>query len=115
MYGAAEMPTDSYPARTKRNALESDGTIWFGDTDSPGGRVTLATCRAGERPYLVVADGVRPSAVVAWLRARPHVRTVNVAGNRESTSPGIGARVERFMADVFRQLGHEPAPPESSV
>ena len=29
-----------------------------------------------------------------------------MAGNRESKALGIGARVERFLAEVFRQLGH---------
>jgi len=29
---------------------------------------------------------------------------LNVAGNRESTSPGIGARVEAFMLVVFGRL-----------
>jgi hypothetical protein len=32
---------------------------------------------------------------------------VNAAGNRESTSLGIGARVERFLGAVFRQLAAE--------
>jgi hypothetical protein len=32
------------------------------------------------------------------------VRVLNVAGNRESVSPRIGARVERFMGAVFRRL-----------
>jgi len=34
------------------------------------------------------------------------IRVLNVAGNRESKAMGIGARVERFLAEVFRQLGH---------
>jgi len=34
---------------------------------------------------------------------------LNVAGNRESEAPSIGDRVERFLADVFRRLGHGPA------
>jgi hypothetical protein len=46
--------------------------------------------------------------VVAWIVAH-EVRMLNVAGNRESEAPGIGARVERFLADVFRRLGHGPA------
>jgi hypothetical protein len=45
----------------------------------------------------------RPSEVVAWI-AENGVRVLNVAGNRESLSPGIGDRVERFMARVFRRL-----------
>jgi hypothetical protein len=29
---------------------------------------------------------------------------LNVAGNRESALEGIGGKVERFLADVFRRL-----------
>jgi hypothetical protein len=29
---------------------------------------------------------------------------LNIAGNRESLMPGIGARAERFLAEVYRQL-----------
>ena len=36
------------------------------------------------------------------------VRILNVAGNRESEAPSIGDRVERFLADMFRRLGHRP-------
>ena len=32
LYGAKTLPTDSYRARTFRNAQESDGTIWFDTT-----------------------------------------------------------------------------------
>ncbi|MBV8078038.1 MAG: hypothetical protein JO284_16645 [Planctomycetaceae bacterium] len=36
------------------------------------------------------------------------IRILNVAGHRESKAPGIGARVERFLADGLRRLGHNP-------
>jgi putative molybdenum carrier protein len=48
LYGAHELGTDSYPARTDANVHDSDGTLWFGHTDSPGGRQTLQACRAGD-------------------------------------------------------------------
>jgi hypothetical protein len=41
--------------------------------------------------------------VASWIVAE-EVRTLNVAGNRESTEPGIGDRVERFLVAAFRQL-----------
>jgi hypothetical protein len=41
--------------------------------------------------------------VPEWV-AEKGVRGLNVAGNRESKAPGIGDRVERFLAEVFRQL-----------
>jgi hypothetical protein len=55
---------------------------------------------------------VRPGSVITsrvvadWIRDC-NVRVLNVAGNRESRDPGIGERVERFLASVFRRLGFE--------
>jgi len=113
LFGAAEMPTADYPARTRRNAEVADVTLWFGATSSPGARTTLAACRQLGRPYLHIEPGqaIRPSVVAACLKER-RPRIVNIAGNRESGSPGIGNRVERFLRTVFEQLGHAAVPSE---
>jgi hypothetical protein len=82
--------------------------IWFGDVTSPGGRLTLKWCHlAGRLSLAVAADGfTRPSRVARFLGQYPHVKVVMVTGNRGSKAPGIGARVERFLCDVFARLGH---------
>ena len=104
LYGAVEMPTADYAERTRANAGDSGGTIWFGDASSPGGRTTLRACHDLGLPVFVVIDGLtRPSDVAAWIEGE-EVRVLNGAGNRESKSPGIGDRVERFMLAVFRKL-----------
>jgi hypothetical protein len=55
-----------------------------------------------------VQDGLtKPSHVVAFLREFKHVKPLMIGGNRESKSPGIGDRVERFLAVVFRRLAEE--------
>ena len=58
------------------------------------------------RPYLIIEPGrdVKPSAVAAWLRSRPGLAVLNIAGNRASSAPGIGERTERFLIEVFRRL-----------
>jgi Circularly permutated YpsA SLOG family len=50
---------------------------------------------------------IHPSQVAAWLD-QSHIRILNIAGNRESIAPGIGQSVERFLTQLFRQLGHMP-------
>ena len=108
MYGAVELPSDSYRERTRANVRDSDGTLWMGDYHSPGGRATLDACRLQGKPYLIAYAGVTtPGEVRGWI-VEKGVCTLNVAGNRESTSPGIGGRVERFLGAVLRQLGHRP-------
>jgi hypothetical protein len=62
-----------------------------------------ATELAGGYPDRTRANA-RDSDVADWIRAE-EVRVLNVAGNRESSNPGIGARVERFLVAVFRRLG----------
>jgi Circularly permutated YpsA SLOG family len=80
--------------------------LLFGDRTSPGARGLITDCERLGRPLVWVETGrTRPSHVADFLRSSPHFRTVMVAGNRESRAPGIGARVERFLCDVFRRLG----------
>ena len=35
-YGAREMPTDHYRARTDQNVRDAGMVLWFGSTDTPG-------------------------------------------------------------------------------
>lgn len=104
MYGATEHPIQAYPPRTEANARDSDGTIWFGVGDSRGFGCTMNACRKAGKPTFIVQTGrTTPRDAAEWIRANG-IAVLNVAGNRESSSPGIGDRVERFLAAVFRIL-----------
>jgi hypothetical protein len=108
LYGMAECETPGYPARTEANVRESDATLWFGSTESNGAKTTLRAIAGMGRPHLIVkpGDGIKPSDVAEWIASRPtQIKTMNIAGNRESVAPGIEERVERFLAEVFRRLG----------
>jgi hypothetical protein len=107
-FGAREMPTDHLEARTEQNVRDSDATLWFGETTTSGAHATIAACQRWAKPCLPIYPSAefQPSHAAAWI-ADNHVRTLNVAGNRESDEPGIGARVERFLAEVLRELGHK--------
>jgi hypothetical protein len=96
-----------YVARTRWNAREADATVWFGRGDSKGFAATDRETHAAGRPLLaIVTRAITPERAVTWLEGF-QVRTLNVAGNRESKSPGIGARVEAYLAEVFRLLREE--------
>jgi hypothetical protein len=91
-----------------QTGADSDGTLWFGDWMSPGGKTTLDACRLQGKPFLIVYHGAtKPSQARDWI-VEKGIRVLNVAGNRESKAPGIGDRVERFLGQMFRQLGHRP-------
>jgi hypothetical protein len=47
---------------------------------------------------------VLASDVVDWLRRNPQIKRLSNAGDRQSTNPGIGERVERFPKVVFERL-----------
>lgn len=114
-YDLTEGPHTSYAPRTEWNVRNSTGTIWFGDAGSPGGRLTLDTCARLHRPYVTVepmggSDRTNPldfsAAITVQIRAwiiKHQITTLNGAGNRERTNPGIGARVEAIMREVLRR------------
>jgi len=54
LYGAQEMPSDSYPQRTEQNVRDSDGTLWFGTNDIPGAKTTLNACEDMGKPLMLV-------------------------------------------------------------
>lgn len=87
IYGLVEGRPDphTYPRRTRQNVKDSDGTVWFGYVNSPGGRVTKSAARTYAKPFLV---NPTPSDLLEWLIEK-QIRVLNVAGNRERTNPGI--------------------------
>jgi Circularly permutated YpsA SLOG family len=100
LYGAAETSSASYPPRARMNVQAGDGTLWLGNVGSLGARATLAACRKAGKPWLEVVPGsTDPSTVAAWV-VDQGIRVLNVAGNRESSSSGIGEQAERFMIGV---------------
>jgi hypothetical protein len=107
LYGASEHESPEYPARTEANVLAADATLWIGGGDSAGFDCTIGACRRHARPYLIADLDRDPHDVAAWIVASG-LRTINVAGNRESTSSGIGERAERHLVDVLRRLVLEP-------
>jgi hypothetical protein len=108
-FSLREHPEPGYPPRTRANVRDTDATLLVGDRSSPGSLCTLAACRELGRHFRVVGwtpdRGPEPSpaaveAVRAWLVANG-VRRLNVAGNRESRAPGIGAATEALIRAVL--------------
>jgi hypothetical protein len=108
-YGATEMPTENYTARTEQNVQDSDGTLWFGETTTSGAQATVGAGRKFRKPLMLVypAASVEPAHVISWIVTNK-IGVLNVAGNRESDEPGIGGAVEAFLNRILGQLGHEP-------
>ena len=108
-YGAKSHGSASYRDRTISNIGLADATILFGDTGSPGSRLLIREATDVNHPFFSVKGPECPppgytfSRILRWTG----IKTLNVAGNRESSSPGIGAWVEEYLCEVFRLLGHK--------
>ena len=103
-FGLREHASEDYPARTRANVESADCTLILSDEMDGGSQLTAELCVRLKKPFLpvsrhqIVAD--ETEMVVGWLAAVPH-DIVNVAGNRESKSPGIEAEAETFLRRVF--------------
>lgn len=78
---------DPYYQRTIDNAQEADGTIWFGNPNSPGGKLTLGSIAQKGKPAPLI-NPKTPEQILKWLNEN-NIQTLNIAGNREHTNPGI--------------------------
>ena len=92
-----------YPKRTRKNVADSDGTLWVGNVTSRGALLTLGTCHKADKPHIV-----NPTApeLRAWLLSH-EIATLNVAGNRERTNPGISARTALLIQNAVTPQGME--------
>jgi hypothetical protein len=103
-YQLRETESADYDERTRRNVLDSDGTLILHRGPLIGGtqltrQFAVETCK----PWLCVdlSHDPDPAIVRRWL-AEHHVATLNVAGPRESTAPGIHAEARRFLLELCR-------------
>ena len=93
-YRLKETDSSEYAVRTDRNVVDSDATLILTHGPLSGGtKLTAARARFHGRPLLVVdLDEDSDTAesleqVTGWL-GENSVKVLNVAGPRESTSPG---------------------------
>jgi hypothetical protein len=89
-YDLQETRSARYHVRTRRNVLESDGTLILYRGEMTGGtELTLDFARKQNRPHLAVElSQVDASRIRRWL-VENRIETLNVAGPRESTAPGV--------------------------
>lgn len=114
-YGLIEWSEPGYDLRTKANLVNSDGTILIGKPDSPGSRLVMRLCSYDslKRPLFCInplvmehigSDPAYRAYYLNWVRnwIKGHgIRTLNVAGNRESIFPGVGEWTYSFITDLL--------------
>ena len=107
-FGLTECEEDGYPARTRQNIALSDGTLLIGPYESGGSKLTCDIAIQTSKPLFHVEyppdnddDKRRISEFRQWLEHHD-IRTLNVAGNRESQSPGIAEFTRNFLLHALQ-------------
>ena len=108
-FGAEQHESPDPADRTVANVHDSDATLVFApERPGAGTMLTIEACRETGAPCLVVhtdeLDSEKTLARIADQILALRIRTLNVAGDRESTLPGIGATVEDFLTRLFHRL-----------
>jgi hypothetical protein len=97
-YRLTEMPTDSYQKRTELNVIGSDGTLIFSHGKLTGGSAyTRTMAKRHNKPHLHIdlneTDIFQASLLMLEWIDEQEIKTINVAGPRESKDPKIYERV----------------------
>jgi len=102
-YPLLETPKRHYAQRTEWNVRDADATLILCHGTPRGGtaRTVIFAERLG-RPCLIVdLDKMRDvPAILGWIGAQ-HIRTLNIAGPRESQSPGIYVEACALLRELF--------------
>lgn len=111
-YELAETGSTDYTIRTEQNVVDSDATLILYEGKLRGGTLlTRRLCRRWRKPVCLVrldqshAEMAGELASVRrWMSAETP-ETLNVAGPRESSSPGIHDRAFQFLLRLLEPGG----------
>jgi len=97
-FGLTECEQEGFPERTRRNVDNSSGTLLVGPYEMGGSRLTFEVATELKKPLFLAEFGNTPNVEEfrRWLE-RNKIQVLNVAGNRESQSPGIEEFTRQFL------------------
>ena len=103
-YGMKEHEYRNYAYRTFDNVKTSDGTVRFASNFfSPGEICTMKAIKKLEKPFIDIEISLEKFPIEKfkqWLNDK-QIKILNVAGNSESTSPGIKDFVIQFLVKAL--------------
>ena len=111
-YGLQETPAPAYVQRTEWNVRDAEATlILIHGTPTGGTAYTIAVAGQLHKPLLVIdVHGKKTeNAIHRWLTTG-HYGVLNIAGPRESTSPGIYKKAAEILKGVFSMLNQTSCP-----
>jgi len=110
-FGLVECADPGYDVRTRKNVVDSDGTLLLGSYASGGSAMTAKIANEAGKPFFHVpyprADSDKDLAIAGaefrqWL-AEFQIHILNVAGNRESQNPGLQEFTKEFLVSALRK------------
>ena len=105
-YALTESKSDKYPERTQLNVKTGDGTlILIAGQPDRGTQLTIDLCKRHNKPFMVIDlnDEKDRVDIKSWIE-KNKIGTMNIAGNRESISPGIYEKAYRFILSAFKDF-----------
>jgi len=108
-YELTETTAREYWVRTEQNVIDSDGTlILYRDQLRGGTQFTRRMAKKHRKPlYLLDLTAVHDFADVRHWIAREQIATLNCAGPRESSAPGIEAQACQVLTHILTPDGKE--------
>jgi hypothetical protein len=102
-YPLRETWSAEYDVRTEYNVRDSSATlIIYRSMMSKGSLLTKKFCLQYQKPFLEIDLGrdYRPEEIAHWLDDK-RIETLNIAGPRESQSPGIYIATMELLNSVY--------------
>lgn len=113
-FGLIAHPSPNYHDRTKENVEKADATLVFAtNASSAGTKLTVELCEQLKKPWALL-DPYSTTVVQTASAFIDQVKTtvLNIAGHRESVSPGIAKQVAFTVAAIFSTLPEQPQHPK---
>jgi len=106
-YNLKETPLSTYEERTELNVKDSDATVIFSILPSlkKGSMWTLSCAKKYKKPWIHlllsnINDPVICSQLFLFLQ-KHNVKSLNIAGSRESEEPGAGNIVKQLLCKMY--------------
>jgi len=95
-FGLEESQSKDYAIRTEQNVIDADATVIFAeDLESNGTKLTIELAKKHNKSIVI-----NPTIEKLKEFAKDK-KILNIAGNRESVSPGIQAKVAKIIKTAF--------------
>lgn len=100
-----EDDSPNYAPRTRKNVLDSDGTLAiYHYGESPGTALTKRICKEEGKPFFGFDIGFERWTAIADARhwvAQHKVKVLNIAGNSERTYPGMYKMAYQILKEMW--------------